>query len=75
MAKKKVGFVERRKILKLTQPQVAQEIGVSLRTVQRWEMGDSFPELSVLQAAKLCNLLQCSIQELAADFYPDEFAH
>lgn len=74
MIQKKVEFVKRRKTLKLTQVQVANELGVAPRTVQRWELGESFPELTVLQAAKLCNLLQCSIQELAADFYPDEFA-
>jgi DNA-binding XRE family transcriptional regulator len=74
MTLKKVGFVKRRKELRLTQLQVANAIGVSPRTVQRWELGESLPELTVLQTFRLCELLRCSIRELAADFYPGAFS-
>lgn len=74
MTSKKVGFVKRRRALKLTQLQVANALGVSPRTVQRWELGETLPALTVLQVWQLCELLQCSIQELAADFYPEVFA-
>jgi DNA-binding XRE family transcriptional regulator len=71
MSTKKVDFVKRRRALKLTQVQVANAIGVSPRTIQRWELGETLPELSILQASKLCSLLKCSIQDLASDFYPE----
>lgn len=70
---KPVAFVKRRKRLKLTQKQVADAVGVTSRTVQRWELGESLPALTVLQVFKLCKVLECSIDDLAKDLYPSEF--
>lgn len=72
MSSKKVAFVKRRKLLSLTQQQVADALGVTSRTVQRWELGEVLPQLSVLQTWRLCKLLKCTIDDLASDFYPDE---
>lgn len=71
---KKPGFVSRRKALDLTQKQVADAIGVTSRTVQSWELGEHPPRLTLLNAWKLCQLFQCSIEELARDFHPEAFA-
>jgi len=73
MSSRKDLFVKRRRELKLTQQQIADAVGVSSRTVQRWELGENLPELSLLQAFKLCKLLRCTIDDLAKDFYPEEF--
>ena len=46
----KIGkFIQqRRKAKKLTQVQLAQKIGVSEKTVSKWECGNGFPDASVL---------------------------
>lgn len=46
----------------LTQQQLAEQLGVSYMTVQRWELGQSLPRLS--QQKKLIEVLEIS---------PDEF--
>ena len=66
--------MKRRRELNLTQQQIADAVGVSSRTVQRWELGENLPELNILQAFKLCKLLRCTIDDLARDFYPEEFS-
>jgi DNA-binding XRE family transcriptional regulator len=71
---RKEPFVKRRRELNLTQQQIADAVGVSSRTVQRWELGENLPELNILQASKLCQLLRCTIDDLARDFYPEEFS-
>ena len=74
MSSKRVDFVKRRKALKLTQRQVADVIGVAPRTVQSWELGEYTPTLNALQYWRLCVLLKCSAEDLARDFFPDEFS-
>lgn len=39
-----------RKEKKMTQEQLAEKLGVSNRSVSRWENGNTMPELSLLQA-------------------------
>lgn len=51
-----------RKECNLTQEQVAEKLGVSNKTVSRWENGNSFPDVSLLQP--LCELLNISVNEL-----------
>ncbi|MEM6837672.1 MAG: helix-turn-helix transcriptional regulator [Cyanobacteria bacterium P01_C01_bin.120] len=65
--------MKRRKALKLTQRQVAEAVGVTSRTVQSWELGEYIPTLNPLQMMRLCHLLKCSVDELARDFFPEEF--
>ncbi len=66
------ALVTRRKELGLTQKQVGDCLGLHYRTISRWENGLSTPELNPGDMAKLCNLLQCSIEELAEMFSPSQ---
>ena len=43
------GFLKELRLEKqLTQEQLAEELGVSRRTVSRWETGNNLPDLSLL---------------------------
>ena len=48
----------------LTQEQLAQRLGVSQRTVSRWETGRNMPDISMLTA--LCAQLDITVAELLA---------
>jgi transcriptional regulator with XRE-family HTH domain len=65
------GFVERRKLLNLTQKQVGDAVGVTSRTVQSWELGENVPRLTLDKTLRLCKALNCSLEELVSYFYPD----
>ncbi len=64
MNQEKVGkFIkERRKVLNLTQEDLADKVGVSNRTISKWENGHGLPDYSILLA--LCKALDVSINEL-----------
>lgn len=64
MNQEKIGrFIANcRKERNLTQEQVAEKLGVSNKTVSRWETGNGFPDVSLLQP--LCELLNISVNEL-----------
>ncbi len=64
MDQEKIGrFIANcRKECNLTQEQVAEKLGVSNKTVSRWENGNGFPDVSLLQP--LCELLNISVNEL-----------
>lgn len=64
MDQEKIGkfIASCRKELNLTQEQLAEKLGVSNKTVSRWENGNSFPDVSMLQP--LCDLLNISVNEL-----------
>lgn len=53
---------EKRKEQNLTQSQLAERIGVSNKTVSKWECGRSMPDYSVIEI--LCNELNINISEL-----------
>lgn len=55
---------QRRKLLNLTQQQVADELGVTVTTVKNWEAGRFEPRLTISQMQALCRVLQCSLDEL-----------
>ena len=57
-----LGQVRRER--ELTQEQLAQRLGVSQRTVSRWETGRNMPDISMLTA--LCAQLDISVAELLA---------
>ena len=46
----------------LTQRELAEALGVSNRTVSKWECGDGLPELA--NVLPLCELLQITADEL-----------
>jgi transcriptional regulator with XRE-family HTH domain len=73
MPKPGTWFVNRRQELGLTQKQVADYVGVNSRTVQYWENDGRSPKLTLSQVVKLCQILQCSVEQLARDFQPEEF--
>ncbi|MEL6762947.1 MAG: helix-turn-helix transcriptional regulator, partial [Cyanobacteria bacterium J06607_6] len=57
----------------LTQQQLANMARVAVRTIQGWESGDYIPALTPLQFWLLCRALKCSAEDLARDFFPEEF--
>lgn len=50
----------------LTQRQVAQLVGVTDQTISNWETGTYKPRLTPEQTLALCQVLQCSLEELVA---------
>ena len=60
----KIGkfIAEKRKEKKLTQEQLAEKIGVTSKTISRWENGKTMPDYSILKT--LCKTLDISINEL-----------
>ena len=61
---KKIGrfIAENRKAKNLTQKELAEKLGVSDKTVSRWENGNYMPDLSLLQP--LSEELGISLNEL-----------
>lgn len=70
MSSGKGRFVEKRKQLNLTQKQVADALGITSRTVQSWELGETVPRLTLDKTLRLCQVLNCTLEELVACFYP-----
>jgi transcriptional regulator with XRE-family HTH domain len=64
MDQEKIGvFISTlRKEQGMTQQQLADAIGVSNKTISKWECGKGMPELALM--VPLCNILQISINEL-----------
>lgn len=64
MEQKKIGqFIQSiRKSRNLTQKQLAEQIGVSDKTISKWENGNSAPDTSML--LPLCRVLDISVNEL-----------
>lgn len=63
------AFVKLRKDKGVTQREVADALGVSVRAVHGWEKGEFQPNLSIPQIKALCTLLDVSVYDL-----PDNFA-
>ncbi len=66
MDQEKIGkfIAQCRKELNMTQEQLAEKLGISNKTVSRWENGNTFPDISILQ--DLCGALNISVNELLA---------
>lgn len=64
MDQQKIGkFIqERRKNIGLTQVELAERLGISNRTISKWENGNSLPDYSIFN--ELCKELDISINEL-----------
>jgi len=62
-----------RKEHSMTQKELAQRLGVSDKTVSKWETGRGLPEISIMQA--LCEVLDVSINELLSGEKLDENAY
>ena len=53
---------ELRKEKRLTQEQIAEQMGVARRTVSRWETGSNMPDLDIL--LELSDLYEVDLQEI-----------
>lgn len=55
-------IARKRKEINLAQEKLAEQLGVSNKTVSKWENGKCMPDYSVIQ--KLCDVLHISLVEL-----------
>lgn len=64
MNQEKIGafIAERRKAKKITQAELAEQLGVSNKTVSRWELGKCMPDISLFNL--ICKELDISVNEL-----------
>ena len=64
MNQKQIGryIAEKRRIKNLTQAQLAEQLGISDKTVSKWECGRSMPDYALIQS--LCETLDISVSEL-----------
>lgn len=59
-----------RESVKLTQPEVAEALGIKYQSVQGWESGKTVPRMQNIY--RLAELFHCSAREFA-DFEPGEY--
>ena len=66
MNQQKIGrfIAEKRRAKNLTQEQLAELLGVSNKTISKWETGKSMPDYSIVEL--LCRELNITISELLA---------
>ena len=64
MNQKQIGryIAEKRRIKNLTQARLAEQLGISDKTVSKWECGRSMPDYALIQS--LCETLDISVSEL-----------
>ena len=55
-------IAHKRREKNLTQEQLAQQLGVSNKTISKWENGKCMPDYSIIR--KLCEVLQVTLPEL-----------
>ncbi len=59
-----------RRLRRITQKELANELGVTETTVRNWEAGRSEPSLTIPQTKKLCKVLGITLDELPDSFAP-----
>lgn len=64
MEQKRIGefIAERRKAKQMTQKQLGEALGISDKTVSKWECGKGLPDISMIMP--LCELLEINVNEL-----------
>lgn len=55
-------IAQKRRAQNLTQEQLAEQLGVSNKTISKWENGKCMPDYSIIQ--KLCTTLHVTLSEL-----------
>ncbi|MGK7955575.1 MAG: helix-turn-helix domain-containing protein [Crocosphaera sp.] len=55
---------------KLTQEQLARDLGVAVSTIRRWEKGQAEPTMTVLQMKSFCDSVQITLDELPNSLLP-----
>ena len=60
----KIGnfITDMRKAKNITQKQLAEQLGISDRTISKWECGNGMPEVSMM--LPLCEILEINVNEL-----------
>lgn len=66
----KSPLVKLREKAGLTQESFARSLGVTDHTIRNWEKGRAEPKLTIKQWKKLCELLNCTVEELPNSFAP-----
>ena len=63
-------FKKLRLSVKLSQEQLAREIGVAVSTIRRWEKGQAEPTMTVAQMKEFCRAVKKSFEELPSSLLP-----
>ena len=61
---------QKRKAKNLTQTQLAEKLGVSNKTISKWENGKCMPDYSIIE--NLCNTLGITISEFSIRMYDEK---
>ena len=71
MNQEKIGkFIAKcRKEKKLTQEQLAEKLGVTSKSISRWENGNTMPDLALFNP--LCEMLQITVNDLMSGEFVD----
>ena len=56
--------------VKLSQEQLAREIGVAVSTIRRWEKGQAEPTMTVSQMRQFCRAVKHNFDELPNSLLP-----
>ena len=64
-------FKRMRLNVKLSQEQLAREIGVAVSTIRRWEKGQAEPTMTVYQMKEFCRAVKKSFDELPNSLLPN----
>jgi DNA-binding XRE family transcriptional regulator len=60
--------------VKLSQEQLAREIGVAVSTIRRWEKGQAEPTMTVAQMKEFCKAVKKSFDELPNSLLPSDIS-
>ena len=63
-------FKKLRLNVKLSQEQLAREIGVAVSTIRRWEKGQAEPTMTVAQMKEFCRAVKKNFEELPNSLLP-----
>ena len=55
---------------KLSQEQLARDIGVAVSTIRRWEKGQAEPTMTILQIKNFCRAVNQTLEELPDSLLP-----
>lgn len=58
--------------VKLSQEQLAREIGVAVSTIRRWEKGQAEPTMTVLQMKEFCKAVKKNFDDLPKSLLPSD---
>lgn len=65
-------FKRMRLNVKLSQEQLAREIGVAVSTIRRWEKGQAEPTMTVFQMKEFCRAVKKNFDDLPNSLLPPD---